>query len=420
MPGRGISPTRLCFVAAATCAALFLFALVASPPSEAAYPGKPGKIAYKGFTGGSLEIFLVSPFASGGGALTHGDFASAGDPSWSRNGKRIVFRVAPGGTGTPGEIFVVNRNGSGQDQLTFDGATYDDQEPNFFPNGKRILFESNRGGAGYDLYAMNANGTGVAPLAVTDGVGEHEPAISPDGRRIAYVRADDGDADVWLMNANGSDQHPLIDTDGGMQETEPNFSPDGRRIAFTTSPGFGPGEVWVAAANGSGAHPVTSNGEENDTPAFSPNGKRLTFDSTALSPMTGRDRIVTMAVEGGPLKALTPEGTDSVTPDWGPIPVRCQRKLSTLVGTPKKDRLVGTPGPDVIAGLGGNDVVIGKGGGDRLCGGAGRDRLLGGGGRDRINGGGGRDRLKGGGGRDRCFGAGGRDLAAGCEFRGAI
>jgi RTX calcium-binding nonapeptide repeat (4 copies) len=73
-------------------------------------------------------------------------------------------------------------------------------------------------------------------------------------------------------------------------------------------------------------------------------------------------------------------------------PVRCGRKLASIVGTGESDRLVGTSRPDVILGDRGNDTIIGKGGKDKLCGERGRDKLKGGGGKDLCDGGPSRDR----------------------------
>jgi hypothetical protein len=73
-------------------------------------------------------------------------------------------------------------------------------------------------------------------------------------------------------------------------------------------------------------------------------------------------------------------------------PVRCGRKLASIVGTEESDRLVATSGPDVILGDRGNDTIVGKGGRDKLCGEEGRDKLKGGGGKDLCDGGPSRDR----------------------------
>lgn len=371
-----------------------VLALLAGGPSEAAYPGKNGKIVFKRPDPACCEIFTVD-LAGNERTLTNNGF-STGDPSWSADGKLITYRARPpGGTGDA-DIFVMNADGSNERQLTTDDA-FEDDEPNFLPDGKTIIFESFRDGDS-DIYRLNAaDGSSIAPVADTDGgIDEYSPAVSPNGKLIAYTQSDGMENGVWAMNVLGAKRRKVVDTDT-FSEFEPNWAPNGRSITFVAGENMvmDDTEIWAAKADGSGAHPVTDNDDEDDTPAFSPDGSKLVWDSGVLS--GGIDEIVIMNVLGGPIKALTDSPDESNTPDWGPIPVKCGGKRSTLVGTPGKDKLFGTPDADVIAGLGGGDLLKGKGGKDRLCGGKGRDRLNGGG------------KL------DRCVGGKGPDVAKGCE-----
>ena len=73
-------------------------------------------------------------------------------------------------------------------------------------------------------------------------------------------------------------------------------------------------------------------------------------------------------------------------------PVRCKRKLATILGTEGPDRLVGSKANDVILGDEGDDVIVGKGGKDKLCGEEGADKVKGGKGKDFCDGGPGKDR----------------------------
>src|SRR5919108_534832 len=96
MPGSGTLPQRIIAAAAAASASLLL-GLIGAAPGQAAYPGKPGKIVFKGDTGPGIELFLVSPFGGDPRRLTFNDYSSTGDASWSRDGRRIVFRTRPDG-----------------------------------------------------------------------------------------------------------------------------------------------------------------------------------------------------------------------------------------------------------------------------------------------------------------------------------
>ncbi len=58
-------------------------------------------------------------------------------------------------------------------------------------------------------------------------------AISPDGKRIVFVREQQGNYDLWIQNIDGSDLRRLTDTPQG--EYEPAFSPDGSKLAFISN-----------------------------------------------------------------------------------------------------------------------------------------------------------------------------------------
>jgi Ca2+-binding RTX toxin-like protein len=104
------------------------------------------------------------------------------------------------------------------------------------------------------------------------------------------------------------------------------------------------------------------------------------------------------------------------------VPLRCEGRPATLMGTPGADRIEGTGGRDVIAAqagkdrvisVGGNDIVCAGGGADTVKGGKGADRLLGERGNDRLLGGDGKDNVIGGGGKDKLLGNAGKDRLSG-------
>src|SRR4051794_18113652 len=69
------------------------------------------------------------------------------------------------------------------------------------PNGK-IAYERDDG-TGDDLWTMNPDGSGQAPLITSpDPTREYEPAWSPTGNQIAFVRAVPGNSDVYIANAD--------------------------------------------------------------------------------------------------------------------------------------------------------------------------------------------------------------------------
>ena len=93
-----------------------------------------------------------------------------------------------------------------------------------------------------EIAVVNANGSGLRVLT-HDKVTEFDPVWSPDGRQIAFVRPTaHTSSQVWVMNADGTDQHSLTRLHSAPQlysaENEPalSWSPDGRKIVFSAFP----------------------------------------------------------------------------------------------------------------------------------------------------------------------------------------
>jgi Tol biopolymer transport system component len=122
--------------------------------------------------------------------------------------ERQVDRVRARGKrergGTEFKLFLVHPNGTGQRRLTARSIL----NPSWSPDGKRIVFDDGR-----DLYVLRVDGSGVRRLTKT-GAGATDPAWSPDGAQIAYVRARSSapftSGDVWIVNASGSHARLVI------------------------------------------------------------------------------------------------------------------------------------------------------------------------------------------------------------------
>ena len=125
-----------------------------------------------------------------------------------------------------------------------------------------IAFTSTRDGNA-EVYVMRADGSHVRDLTqnlAQDG----EPSWSPDGKRIAFVSGRDGNLQVFVMNADGSGQKGL--THSHESDMAPVWSPDGRKIAFmctTATPNLVT-EICVVNADGSGARELTSPKKDGD------------------------------------------------------------------------------------------------------------------------------------------------------------
>lgn len=130
---------------------------------------------------GDFEICVVNADGTGLRRITdtHGISAAGG---WSQEGTRIAFASSrdqdPEGVSPCGDLFTVDAEGSRLAKLT-DGPARD-CGPSWSPDGRHILFSSDRAdpGGDSDLYVMNPDGSGITRLTHADSE-EQEPALMP-------------------------------------------------------------------------------------------------------------------------------------------------------------------------------------------------------------------------------------------------
>jgi Tol biopolymer transport system component len=139
----------------------------------------------------------------------------------------------------------------------------------------RIAFVSDRDGNA-EIYVMNANGTGVTRLT-NNGATDGQPAWSPDGKKIAFVSNRAGNDEIYLMNADGSGVSRL--TNNPAIDGAPAWSPDGGKIAFH-SDRTGSFEIYVMNANGMGVSQLTHIFRVSRSPVWSPDGTEIAFTRT--------------------------------------------------------------------------------------------------------------------------------------------
>jgi Tol biopolymer transport system component len=175
------------------------------------------------------------------------------------------------------------------------------QQPAVSPDGSRIAFfvsMMNNGEAVEDIFAVDRVGTNMKRLTTKPGV-DNAPAWSPTADLIAYHSLDvtTGRSDIWVMNGDGSAPRNLTaDLPADLARDEPAWSPDGQWIAFTQSRGTagpGRGSIWIMRADGSDKRQVTLHPDNGFdlSPSWSPDGQRIAF-------FRGGIAIVTLATGG--------------------------------------------------------------------------------------------------------------------------
>ncbi|HEV2766012.1 MAG TPA: hypothetical protein VGV38_23710, partial [Pyrinomonadaceae bacterium] len=169
----------------------------------------------------------------------------------------------------------------------------------------RIAFTSDRDGNA-EIYLMDADGSNPVRLTFTDAP-EDNAAISPDGRKIAFGSARDGNWEIYVMGVDGSNQVRL--TNNTTDDAYPTWSPDGKQIAFQ-SWRDGNSEIYTMYADGYGQANVTKHPAEDWDASWSPDGKKLAFSSTR----DGNWEIYVTAADGGDAPQQESVWVDDATP----------------------------------------------------------------------------------------------------------
>ena len=249
------------------------------------------RIAFVSLREGNKEIYVMDDDGGNQQNLTnnrHEDW----HPSWSPDGKRIVFsstRDKKVKNFRPTyEIYVMDDDGGNQQNLTND--LNHDRHPSWSPDGKRIVFASYRDGhfRGEDgitceIYVMDDDG-GNQQRLTENRKKDWFPAWSPDGKRIAFASDRKGDLEnfeIYVMDADGGNPQKL--TNNRPDDWDPSWSPDGERIVFA-SYRDGNGEIYVMDNDGGNLQNLTNNRHGDASPAWlnspfsvSPAGKKFTI-----------------------------------------------------------------------------------------------------------------------------------------------
>ena len=131
----------------------------------------------------------------------------------------------------------------------------------------------------FQLYAVERSNlaqlTKLTPA--TDTASASDPAFSPDGSRIAFVSQRDGNAEIYVMNADGTGTTRV--SSDPQPDGRPSFMPDGQSLVFHSSRTAGKQEIWAVNVDGTALTQLTRD-SVNSSPAVSPDGQIIAYVST--------------------------------------------------------------------------------------------------------------------------------------------
>jgi Tol biopolymer transport system component len=273
---------------------------------------------------------------------------------WSPDGTKIALTFTEGNrySGYSWDVYVLNADGTGMRRLV-PGPQADRSSPTWSPDGTKLAYVESPA----DVHVVGADGSDDRRLA--RGL---DPAWSPDGKRIAFARPVAGDdTDLYVVGVDGA--MPAQLTSGPQSDRAPDWSPDGSKIAFQRG-GQSVNGIYVIGSEGSSLRRL---GECRfcNHPAWSPDGRKIAYDH-------GGDIWVMTAQGGSPVNITRTRSMskDEQDPAWQPV----REANGRIAGTRFADYLAGDAGRNVIVGGPGNDTILAHGGRrDAIVGGPGRD-----------------------------------------------
>ena len=201
------------------------------------------KLAFVSSRSGDEEVYVARADGTGVTRLTRLPGPDLG-PAWSSDGSRLAWS-------RNAEIWTMRASGAAKRKLV---AKTKPWQEHYSPawHGSMIVYGSTRVSA-FNTELFRAPARRLTFTKGSDGVlgDDSMPDFTPDGRRIVFASNRDQQAEIYVMNANGSGQKRLTHRAG--DDWAPDVSPDGKRIAFTQLPGT----IWTMNADGSGLKKLT-------------------------------------------------------------------------------------------------------------------------------------------------------------------
>lgn len=259
--------------------------------------------------------FLVFGLIAVAVAIVAGRFT----PTLRKNGSFVVTATGLSGRMPQYDsLFVAEVDGSSLVRITARVAL---SQPDWSPDGTAIAFVGPGPGRMGDIYVLGKEGSDLRRLTATR-LEEAAPAWSPDGARIAFSR----EGELWVMDADGTDQFRLLEGGRGVYQTSPSWSPDGTKIAFVraffrgisdTCPRNTGTGVFVMDSDGQDPYRLTIEGCRHRV-AWSPSGEKIAI----IGP---QGRVMLLDAEGKTINSFRPPrlppdriGFGVTGPVWSP------------------------------------------------------------------------------------------------------
>jgi TolB protein len=274
---------------------------------------------YRDYIGSVLEVLDV---ASGARRVLRESTDPFEAPNWTRDGGSLIYNTSGAGAGR-GRL-IRHDLASGQ-TATIDTATNtrnnNDHVLSFDGTMLGISDQSQPGGSAVYVVPV-AGGT---PKRITPSTPSYMHSWSPDGKTLVFTGGRSSEFDIFVMNADGSGTERNLTNNKGVDDG-PEYSPDGKFIYFN-SVRSGTMQIWRMKPDGADPEPITNDGWNNWFPHISPDNQWIAFISfskdidPADHPYYKQVMLRVMPTAGGAPRTVAyvygGQGTMNV-PSWSP------------------------------------------------------------------------------------------------------
>lgn len=231
--------------------------------------------------------------------------------SWLHDGKLLAYSTHSDQI-NDFDIYLFSMKDKNSTNIT-NSPNFNESSPDWSPDGSKIAFEGGKGSS--DIYVMNSDGSKFKKMTeCADGC--YLPDWSPSGEYIAY----ENNGNIYTMKANGSNQTKVM---SGAYNTLPRWSPDGKQLAFLRADERGYKTrkyLYVINADGTGIRALTGNTVNPSHFSWSPDGRFIVFDNDSLYgeiPVSSYS-LGLLNVESAEISPLLSDTAGSF-PEWSPL-----------------------------------------------------------------------------------------------------